>query len=230
MNKKNNFKKAAALLLGIALAAGSTGCNFIVTNNEKDLAQTVAEIDISGSLKVDPNSEYQAVADDVAAIVKNLSTDISKRDLVAYFLSVGYQYVESYGYTYEATFNMLMEALVSREIMIQYAIAYYLKNNAADINVAGCNAYIEAELAKVSEDEKALLKAHPEVLTLKYFLTEGGKADKTEDYDRAVYNLKKSLNSSLDSLESSYIKAQSDDHTHEEARTLPNGVDTEKED
>ena len=42
MNKKNNFKKAAALLLGIALAAGSTGCNFVVTNNEKDLAQTVA--------------------------------------------------------------------------------------------------------------------------------------------------------------------------------------------
>ena len=35
MNKKNNFKKAAALLLGIALTAGSTGCNFIVTNNEK---------------------------------------------------------------------------------------------------------------------------------------------------------------------------------------------------
>ena len=230
MNKKNNFKKAAALLLGIALVAGSTGCNFVVTNNEKDLAQTVAEVDISGSLKKDPNSEYQAVAGDLEKIVKNLSTDISKRDLVAYFLSVGYQYVESYGMSYEQTFNMLMEALVSREIMIQYAIAYYLKNNAADINVAGCNAYIEAELAKVSEDEKALLKAHPEVLTLKYFLTEGGKADKTEDYDRAVYNLKKSLNSSLDSLESSYIKAQSDDHTHEEARTLPNGVDTEKED
>ena len=155
MNKKNNFKKAAALLLGIALAAGSTGCNFVVTNNEKDLAQTVAEIDISGSLKKDPNSEYQAVADDVAAIDKNLSTDISKRDLVAYFLSVGYQYVESYGYTYEDTFNMLMDGLVSREIMIQYAIAYYLKNY-DNITVKGCNDYIDAQLTKVSEDEKAL--------------------------------------------------------------------------
>ena len=228
MNKKNNFKKAAALLLGIALVAGSTGCNFVVTNNEKDLAQTVAEIDISGSLKKDPNSEYQAVADEVAAIVKNLSTDISKRDLVAYFLSVGYQYVESYGMTYEQTFNMLMDGLVSREIMIQYAIAYYLKNN-ENITVKGCNDYIDAQLTKVSEDEKALLKAHPEVLTLKYFLTEGQEGEAAEeDYDRAVYSLKKSLNDSLDSLESSYIKAQSEEHNHEEARTLPTGVDTEK--
>ena len=230
MNKKNNFKKAAALLLGIALAAGSTGCNFIVTNNEKDLAQTVAEIDISGSLKVDPNSEYQAVADDVAAIVKNLSTDISKRDLVAYFLSVGYQYVESYGYTYEATFNMLMDGLVSREIMIQYAIAYYLKNN-NELSVKGCNDYIALQLSKASEDEKELLKAHPEVLTLKYFLTEGQEGEEAEaDYDRAVYSLKKSLNNSLDSLESGYIKAQSEEHDHAEARTLPSGVDTEKSD
>ena len=172
MNKKNNFKKAAALLLGIALVAGSTGCNFVVTNNEKDLAQTVAEVDISGSLKKDPNSEYQAVAGDLEKIVKNLSTDISKRDLVAYFLSVGYQYVESYGMSYEQTFNMLMEALVSREIMIQYAIAYYLANNEAltvgDENTDGSLVkYINDELkaaAERSAKEKELLEAHPEVL------------------------------------------------------------------
>ena len=229
MNKKNNLKKAAALLLGIALVVGSTGCNFVVTDNEKDLAQTVADVNITASLKNDPDSEYAAVADDVAAIVKNLSTDISKRDLVAYFLSVGYQYVENYGYTYEATFNMLMDGLVSREIMIQYAIAYYLKND-SNINVAGCEAYIAAELEKVTEKEKELLNAHPEVLTLKYFLTNGGTADTTEDYDRAIYNLKKSLNDSLDSLEESYIKAHSEEHDHGEARTLPTGVATEKTD
>ena len=229
MNKKNNLKKAAALLLGIALAAGSTGCNFVVTDNEKDLGQTVAEVNISEGLRKDSNSEYAAVADDVAAIVENLSTDISKRDLVAYFLSVGYQYVESYGYTYEATFNMLMDGLVSREIMIQYAIAYYLKSN-SEITVEDCNAYIEGELAKVTDEtEKELLKAHPEVLTLKYFLTEGGEGS-TEDYDRAVYSLKKSLNNSLDSLEESYIKAQSEEHNHGETRTLPTSVSKEKED
>ena len=237
MNKKNNLKKTAALLLGIALTAGSTGCNFIVTNNEKDLAQTVAEINISESLKNDPNEKYQAVADEVAEVVSNLSTDISKRDLIAYFLSVGYQYVENYGMSYEQTFNMLMEGLVSREIMIQYAIAYYLATN-DDITVGDENTdgslikYKKDELnaaAERSEKEKELLEAHPEVLTLKYFLTDGGKGS-TEDYDRAVYGLKKSLNNSLDSLENSYIKAQSEEHNHEEARTLPTGVNAEKED
>ncbi len=223
MNKKKIMKKTAALFLGVALAVGGVGCNFIVTDNEKDLAQTVATVDISDALA---NSEYSAVASDVKKIVANLSTDISKRDLVAYFLSAGYQYVESYGY--EETFNMLMETLVSREIMIQYAVAYYLKNN-ADITVAGCEQYVKDQLAAVSGREKELLEANPEVLTLKYFLTDGGKADATEEYDRAVYNLKKSFNSSLDSLEANYIKATEEEHDHGEARTLPTGVDTEKE-
>ncbi len=226
MNRKNSVKKTAALLLGLALAVGAVGCkNFIITDNEKDLAQTVAKVDISAQLAKDGN-EYKDVAADVATVVKSLSTEISKRDLIAYFLSTGYQYVESYGYTYEDTFNMLMDGLVSREIMMQYAIAYYLKNT--DLTAAGCADYVAAEKAKASEKEKELLDAHPEVLTLKYFLTEGGK-DETE-YKLAVYNLKKSLNTSLDSLEQSYIKAEAEEHDHATARTLPNGVTTEKED
>ncbi len=227
MNKKKIFKKTAALFLGVALAVGSVGCaNFVITDNEKDLAQTVATVDISEGLKSD--SEYSSVAGEVKAIVKNLSTDISKRDLVAYFLSAGSQYVESYGY--EETFNMLMDTLVSREIMIQYAVAYYLKTN-SEITAAGCEKYIADQLAKATDEERALLKANPEVLTLKYFLTDGGKedADSMEAYNLAIYSLKKSFNSSLDSLEEGYIKA-TEEHEHEgEARTLPTGVKTEKE-
>ncbi len=223
MNKKNMAKKTAALFLGLALAAGGVGCNnFILTDSEKDLNQTVATVDISSSL----DGEYASVASDVKTIVNDLSTDISKRDLVAYFLSTGYQYVESYGYTYEDTFNMLMDGLISREIMIQYAIAYYIKNNG--LSAAGCKDYVNAELAKVSGTEKTLLENNKEVLTLKYFLTEGGKDN--EDYDRAVYTLKKSLNDSLDSLESNYIKAESEEHNHGDTRTLPSGVETQEED
>ncbi len=226
MNEKNRVKKTAALLLGLALAVGSVGCsNFIVTDNEKDLAQTVAKVDISAQL-AEEGSEYRDVAEGVGEIVKSLSTEISKRDLVASFLSTGYQYVESYGYSYEDTFNMMMDGLVSREIMMQYAIAYYLKNKG--LTAAGCAQYIADQKAAAADKEKALLDAHPEVLTLKYFLTEGG-ADETE-YKKAVYSLKKSLNDSLDSLEKSYIKADTEEHNHGEARTLPTGVDTEKED
>lgn len=228
MNKKNAIKKTAAVLLGLALGVGATGCNFIVTDNEKDLAQTVASVDITDSLAKD--EKYKDYADDVSAILENLTTDISKRDLVAYFLSTGYQYVESYGYTYADTFNMLLDGLISREIMIQYAVAYYLEQG--KVSKEDCDKYIADQLAALDESdakqkkEKELLEEHPEVLTLKYFLTENG-AD-AEDYDRAVYSLKKSLNNSLDSIEGNYITAE--EHEHGESRTLPTGAGEEKED
>ncbi len=223
MNKKNNAKKIAALLLSAALAVGSVGCSgFIVKDNEKDLAQTVAKVDISSAL----TEEYTDVKGDVGEIVKSLSTEISKRELMAYFLSTGYQYVESYGYSYEDTFNMLMDGLVSRKLMMQYAIAYYLKNT--DLNAAGCKAYVEQQKAAATEKEKALLEEYPEVLTLKYFLTDGGKDD--TEYKKTVYNVKKSINDALDELETTYIKAETEEHDHGEVRTLPTGVKTEKED
>lgn len=224
MNKKHTIKKTAAMLLGIAIAMGTTGCGFITTDNQKDLEQIVAKVDITPMLKED--ASYAPYADSIEGM--NLSGTVSKRDLVSYFMSTGYQYVQSYGYTYEATFNMLLDGLISREIMIQYAVAYFLKNGGTEITKEGCEAYIDAELAKVSGKERENLENHKELLTFKYFLTENGTD--LEDYERTVYSLKKSLNDSLDSMEESYITAESEEHEHEEARTLPTGVDTEKED
>ena len=203
MNNKHTFKKAAALFLGLALTVGATGCNFITVDNQKDLDQDVANVNISG--KFENNSE-------LTSVLGYLSTTIKKRELVSYYLSTGYQYVEQYGYSYEDTFNMLLDGLVSREIMIQYAINYFLENGVegADKTAAGCIAAVDG-------------KDHKEVEVFKYFLTQ-------ENYDKAVYNLKKSLNDSLDSLEASYVTVTEEDHDHEEARTLPTGVDTEKED
>ena len=230
MNKKHTLKKTAALLLGIALTVGSTGCNFLVTDNEKDLAQVVATVNVANSLaKV--GDEYSEYADDVNALIDKggLSTDISKRDLIAYFMSVGYTYVQSYGYSYEDTFNMLMDTLVSRKLMTQYAVAYYLKNG---LTAQDCLNYVESETQKAEGVEQKLLKAHPEVLTMKYFLTNGGKTtvEDMKDYNLAVYSLMQSLNSSLDSMESSYIVAEEEEHDHGEARTTPTGVGTEMED
>ncbi len=238
MNKKYTLKKSAALFLGLALTVGATGCNFLVTDSEKDLAQIVATVDITTNLEND--QAYASVASGVDKLIemKGLSTDIPKRDLIAYFLNVGYTYINSYGYTYEQTFNTLMDGLVNQKILTQFAVAYYLKNGfteeetgtTAVVTADDCIAYVNAEIAGASEKEKALLQAHPEVLTMKYFLTEGNNAAKTEDYDVAVYNLKKSLNNSLDSEESSYITAQDDTHTHSETRTTPTKANAEKSD
>ena len=114
MNKKNTIKKTAAMLLGISFALGAAGCDFVITDNAKDLNQTVATVDITDALKNNSDEAYSAQADAVKEILG--TSKISKRDLVSYFMSVGYQYVQNYGYTYEATFNMLMDALVINSI------------------------------------------------------------------------------------------------------------------
>ena len=225
MNKKQTIKKTIAMLMGVALAVGATGCNFILTDSEADLKQTVATVDITGRMK---NSEdYSDYADKVAAVTKYISKDITKRELVASYLSTGYQYVESYGYTYEATFNLLLDSLVKKEILIQYAIAYYLRNN-PKLSAEGCEAYINAQLAGVEGKEKELLENNKAVLAVKYFLTENGENE--VEYDKVVYSLKSMLNNSLDSIESGLIKAESESHNHGETRTLPNNVGTTVED
>ena len=237
MSTKHTMKKAAAIFLGLAMTVGATGCNFLVTNSQADLKQTVAKVNITANLKED--DEFKTVADEVAAIIADggLSTDIPKRDLVAYYMSVGYTYMNSYGYSAEDTFNMLMDGLVNRKIMTQYAVAYYLKNGTG-LSSEALKAYKTSELNAIADEEvRAVVAGHPEVLTMKYFLT-GGKteADKTadenplEEYETAVYGLKKSLNSSLDSAEANYIKEETDEHSHEETRTMPTNANAETED
>ena len=160
MSKRNTFKKTAALALSIALLTGSSACSFFPTNNEKDLKQTVADVNISDSLRGD--GKYSAHADSVKKLIESgdLNSKISKSDLVAAFLSTGYMYVESYGYTYEDTFNMLMDSLVSRTIVTQYAVAYYLGENEA-LSMDGLEAFVNAKMEADKEadsERKAVLR------------------------------------------------------------------------
>ena len=231
MSKKNILKKAGALLLALTLTVGATGCDFLVTDSEADLKQTVAKVDITATLKND--KDLSSSANGVSALIKNgaLSTSISKRELVIYFMSVGQQYVDNYQYTYADTINMLLDTLTQRKIMTQYAIAYYLKNGDG-LSSNACLDYIEDEIHSATGKEKTLLQNNKEVLTMKYFLTNGGKTDEDsmKDFLSAVYSLQKSLNDSLDTAETELISGSEEEHDHADARTLPNGIKTEKED
>ena len=231
MNKKNNIKKTLAMLLGFSFIAGSfAGCGFLTNDNEADMAQEVAKVDITEYLGKE-GSDYADIVDDFKAIVNadGVATKIYKNELISYFLNVGLTYVQSYGYTYEATVNLLMDTLVSRKIMTQYAMAYYLDNG---LTANGLEAFRTSELAAAkerSDKEEELLKAHPEVLTIKYFLCEGD-AKNTELYNEAVYALKKGVNDALDSAEAKYITAEDETHDHGTQRTLPTNANKEKED
>ncbi len=227
MSKKNSIKKAAALMLGLALTVGATGCDFISTDSVKDLQQTVATVNISSLIA--EKSDIAEFADDLNAVIDfgGVSKDIPKRDLVSYFMSVGYTYVQSYGYSYTDTFNMLLDMLVSRKIVTQYAVVYYLKKG---LTANGCQQFIDNDKTAqgLSDKEKALIAEHPEVSAMKYFLTENGA--KNDLFEKVLYQMKSSINSSLDSTEQTYITAAEEEHDHGTPRTTPTGVDTEKED
>ena len=224
---KNTFKKTAALFLGLALTAGATACEFISTDNAKDMAQKIADVNIASLLSTKEGEEN---ANALSAIINEgaIKTSVPKRDLVAYYLNFGYQYVENYGYTMKQTFEMLVDTLVSRKIVTQHAMVYYLNN--VGLTSQGCIDYINAEKtsAALTDKEKELLAAHPEVSALKYFLTENGTD--MREYDKALYSLKSTINSSLDSTEANYVEESDETHDHGTVRTTPSGVGTEKED
>ena len=114
------------------------------------------------------------------------------------------------GSTYKDTFNKLVETLVARKITVQYSMAYFLDEDG--YSAEAYNAYLAAqkekgELKDVEEEKRA------QILTLKYFLTDGGTAEagaENNDYDRAVYSLKKAVNSSLDFSETSFMRETND--------------------
>ena len=227
MIKNKKIKNALALVLGASFAVGGTACNFFTTDNEKDLAQTVGEVNITSYLSQTDFADYADDVETIMSLVKtndsNTLTQISKRDLVSAFVNNGSMYVNNYGYSYRQTFEMLMNSLVNRKIMVQYALAYYLADEDADKTAEGCKAFVKAEQDNASGKEQELLKAHPELSAIKYFLDE-------EEYNTAVYQLKKAINDSLDSAETSIIKASDEEHNHGEARTLPKRANQEKED
>lgn len=233
MNKRHSFKKTAALLLAFGLTISGAACDsFRTTDNMKDLEQTVAVVNICDLLGAEGNA-YKDYADDVETLINSgaISTNVSKRDLVASFLSIGYSYVQNYGYTYEAAFNMLMDNLTNTKILTQYATAYYLKN--APAGAKSLETYKAEQLAAAANDkEKALLEAHPEVLTMKYFLTNYGQTDaeSMKPYFETVYALKKTLNNTIDSTETSLITLDDEEHNHDDSRALPTNVNTAKSD
>ncbi len=230
MNNKQVIKRMGVALLALGFAFCGVGCDFIVADSVKDLNQTVATVNITEVMKKD--AANTAVAEEVSTLIKNngLSTNIPKRDLVSSFMSMGQTYIQNYGMTYAQTFTALMDGLANRKIMAQYAVAHYIEKRPE--SAKSFEDFKAEELAQADDDEKKLIEKYPEVLTMKYYLTDYGKtdADSMKPYLEAVYSLKKSLNSSLDNAEETYIKNTSSDHTHEETRTTPTAVNTETED
>ena len=184
------------------MGASLTGC--VAVNNEEDVKQTVAVVNISKneSFVKEFGSGYSSVVTDEVFL---------KRDMISSFVNGFYQYVQNYGYSYGDTFNMIKDSLVSNAVVTQYATAYLVKykdENEADFSLAAYN-------AKEGEIEK-----------YEYLL--GGEEELA--VRKAKYTLYSSLNTVLDSAEESVIKGNDDKYEGTETRSTPANIDSSEED
>ena len=202
---KKSTKVAAAVLAAAMSTSVFAGCGLVTTNISKDYAQVIAEVNITNSANF-ASSEYADYADVIE------TSEITKRDMVAYFISTGYSMMQSYGWTYYDPFKMSSDPLVNRQGYIPYAMLYLLDDETEDFSADGYRAAVDA----AEEGDKSLA-------ALGYFLTDAERA-------KALYDTRVLFNNSLDSQEQSYIDAEDEETSTETARTTPTGVNTEDED
>ncbi len=205
-------KKKIKLISGIVAAALTCsvafgGCSLISTDTAKDMKRTIAEVDISKTeafkTEFGDNSSY------FDAIGK---TEVIKRELITYFVNVGYSYMQQYGWTAEQTFTALADGLVENAVLTQYATMYLLQQKAA-------------------EDPSALEKfrslsgsGHEEYEKYEYLLGEN-----SDEVKLAKYNLMASVNSSIDSAEKRILQYSSTS-AGSDKRSTPDNVDKQQDD
>lgn len=183
--KKIITKIVTVLAVTLLTLSSFVGCALITTDTEKDYAQTIASVCIDDQ--------------------KIESEDIVKKELVAGYLSYGYYYVASYGYTQSKAYALVLDNLVTNRVIIQKArIELAEKYNAL---VAGGKADTEFEqnlLADALANKTAIDYKKGDVETLKKYLTE-------YEVSYAIYTVKQSVNSMIESNET----AEEHDHEHD---------------
>ena len=239
--KRKVSKIIASLLAAVLLFTLLAGCDLISTDNERDMNQVVAEVNIArdtGSL----DEAFQLLgAKDLTLSDEDLgsitSTDnIYKRDLIAYFLSYGYNYI-SQDQTYAEAVSEIMNVLVERKILTQFAVVYYLNEgkvrvdkdsitvdggyteveNSNEMVMDGDELTVEGYLAAMEVDGSADEKA---IEGYKYLLTDAEVA-------YATYMVMTSINNSIDSYEEEIIAAQNSDSSSSTTdRTTPTGANS----
>lgn len=203
----NSMKKktaaAFALASTIALSATFTGCSLVSTNSKADMEQVVATVDISLSDKFEASglSAYKSAI--------SASSDILKRDLVSYFLNVGYSYVQN-GSSYEETFTSLLDSLVNNAVLTQYATCAVIEYR------------VESGTANALD---TFLGFDNDVARFEYLLGGGD----SENIKIARYSLYKSLNSAIDNYEKTFIE-DDEEYSGTDTRSTPTNVDTQIDD
>lgn len=244
---KKKLIRIVSLVMTAMLALGLfSGCSLgifsdmgiLVTDNQRDMQQVVAEVNL-GKDKTSLEESFSLLSEELNSTVadqldKVLTTDeIYKRDLVAYFMSYGYNYY-SENNSYSAAFEQVMQDLVDRKIMSQFATVYYL--NAGEVLVDRDNVTIKDGYVDISGTDG--MKMNGEISLDGYLSAiEGKTGDEAAvagysylltdaEIKYATYVIMVSVNSAIDSYEEDYIKAEDETTSSTETRTTPTGANT----
>ena len=215
MKKKYKF---LSLLMAASVACTATfaGCALVSADAQADMQQVIAEVDISKSEKLDQDLKEYA-----GAITS--STEIYKRELIAYFLNSGSSLVQG-GSTYGEAFETLANALVNNEVLIQYATLSTLKSIVEDKYEGLTTAAAAVEWFNAFKTDAERYEA---LLAYQAGKDDYTGADEVNYADYVKYSLMRSLNASIDSYEESNLEADTSEDTS--TATVPGGVDTETE-
>ncbi len=189
-----------ALLMSISFLGG---CNLVTVDEERDLNQIVATIQISDDAKVDK---------------------IFKKDLVMSYLNYGYSYESLYGYTREQVMNLIVNQTITTRVYIQNAVIQIndedgIYHSIYEDVIARINA--DVNLSDVEKAEKVNEYNAKDTWDLSKYLNLDEEID-------VVYSAKKQINSLIDN----YVEKDElvGDTLTEELRIVPsNAANKEKE-
>ena len=244
--KKKLILIISALLLCAFSFGAFAGCDLVTPNNERDMAQVVAEVNVAENTE-ELEAAFRALGSDVALsdgvkgkLAELVTTDeISKRDLVTYFLSYGGNYVNS-GYSYGETFELLITALADRKIISQFASLYYLSAEAVEVDSDYVESFeMSASDAGYAQKQNSDGYAMSKEVTVAGYLAalEGKEGDAAAiagysyfltkaEIAYAEYLVKSSINSAIDSNEQNYYLDAEEDGEAGEDRATPTGMNT----
>lgn len=187
---------AVALTLGVSGAAFA-GC--IAVNNEEDVKQVIAEVDIStdANFKAEFGSYADAVSKDV----------ILKRDLILSYINVGSNYS---GSSTGATFKTLVDSLVNNAIVTQYATAALLKDRVSEADLTEYKALNDDtaryEYVLGGEDSEGVKSSKMKLYTLLNGTLDTYEKNYLKDKDEYSGTGTRSTPSGVDAEKEDYVK------------------------
>ena len=160
---KKRLLAALSTVMALIVSFTGAGCNLVTTDSDRDMNQVVATVQITGYDQRD---------------------EIKKSDMIMAFLNYGYLYVQSYGYTREQTFNLIINNLVNTRILVQNAVMEAEAVNAEDASGNPLEDYSEYPVAAYLDEGQILsakYSALSDINTLLDSYTDDGSTDKKGD-------------------------------------------------